>query len=118
MVNYVKAIIERVGLHEGSRYLMVQPLSVDSSATTIYPSLIEGGSLHVVRRERAIDAEWVARYMKEEEIDCLKIAPSHLKALEKEVGVERLMPREQLIIGGEASQWEFVRRLQAGAGGS
>jgi len=26
-----------------------------------------------------------------------------------------LMPREQLIIGGEAAQWEFVRRLQRGA---
>jgi len=116
MVNYLRAISERVGLHQGTQYLMVQPLTVDSSATSIYPSLCEGGCLHVATREQAIDAQWVAAYLRQHEIDCLKIAPSHLQALEKEVGAEALMPREQLIIGGEAAQWEFVRRLQERAG--
>ena len=67
-------------------------------------------------REQGVDGEWMASYIKEQEIDCLKIAPSHLKALAQEVGVSGLMPREQLIMGGEASQWEFVRQLQAEAG--
>jgi len=97
---------------------MVQPLTVDSCGTVIYPSLSQGGALHLVSKERALDGRELAEYLRREQIECLKIAPSHLGALAKTVGVEALLPRGQLIIGGEASSWEFVERLAAAAAGN
>src|SRR6185503_7111691 len=115
MLNYSAAISERVGYGSGSM-AMVQPLTVDSCGTVIYPSLSQGGVLHLVSKERALDGGGLAEYLRREQIECLKIAPSHLGALAKEVGVGALMPRGQLIIGGEASSWEVVERLAAAAG--
>src|SRR6185295_18969920 len=50
-------------------------------------------------------------------IDVLKIVPSHLAALQAGKDPERVMPRKRLILGGEASRGEWVRRLQALAPG-
>ncbi len=116
MLNYSAAISERVGYRSGGM-AMVQPLTVDSCGTVLYPSLSQGGALHLVSKERALDGAGLAEYLRREQIECLKIAPSHLGALAKEVGVGELLPRGQLIIGGEASSWEFVERLAAAAGG-
>ncbi|HEX3560510.1 MAG TPA: amino acid adenylation domain-containing protein [Pyrinomonadaceae bacterium] len=101
--NYVRGVSERLALDACRSFAMVQPLTVDSCVTAIYPPLVVGGCLHLISEERAADARELAAYFSEHRIDCLKIAPSHLAALQETSEPSRLMPRERLVIGGEAS---------------
>jgi amino acid adenylation domain-containing protein/non-ribosomal peptide synthase protein (TIGR01720 family) len=114
LLNYVYAAIERLELEPGASYAWVQPLTVDSCVTAIYPPLITGGSLHVISRERASHAQELGQYFVHHKIDCLKIAPSHLSALQaSSKQPEQLLPARCLILGGEVSHWSYVRELQS-----
>ena len=67
----------------------------------------------VVSRERSINPFALSEDFTRHPIDVLKIAPSHLAALQTGPHPERIMPRRCLIIGGEASHWEQVQGLRA-----
>ncbi|HEU4594975.1 MAG TPA: amino acid adenylation domain-containing protein, partial [Pyrinomonadaceae bacterium] len=112
ILNYHQAIVERLRLEPGARFAMVQPLTVDSSQTMLFPALCTGGTVHVITRERAADPEALMEYFVRHRIDGLKIAPSHLAALQTGRQPERLLPRRWLVIGGEASRREWVEELR------
>jgi len=114
VVNYVWAVAAGVGLDDVSRYMMVQPLTVDSSVTVLYASLLFGGELHVVDYAASLDAKYVAAYVRRRAIDCLKIAPPHLQSLMDAEG-DRVLPHKLLIVGGDVSRWEWMDRVRAAA---
>jgi amino acid adenylation domain-containing protein len=113
LVNYVQGIDRRLGLGAEARYALVQPLTVDSSVTVVYPPLITGGCLQVYSQEHSLDARLLSDYFSRDRIDCLKIAPSHLAALHVWPQPERLMPQRCLVIGGESSRYDWVAQLQS-----
>ncbi len=115
VMGYVLGMAQRVGWAPGAGYAMLQPLTVDSSVTVLWGALLGGGRLHLVSRQRAADAAALAGYFERHPIDYLKIAPSHLAALQKALPdrPQAVLPRRWLVIGGEASQWEWVKRLPA-----
>jgi len=116
ILNYVQGIEETCGLTPGASYAMVQPLSVDSSQTVIFPPLISGGALHVISEETAMDPQALEVHFARFPIDVLKIAPSHLAALwQVSPQPEQLLPRRWLILGGESSRPGWVAQLQAKA---
>jgi amino acid adenylation domain-containing protein/FkbM family methyltransferase len=112
ILNYVKGISDRLHLEPGAGFAMVQPLSVDSSQTVIFPALISGGCLHVISEDRAADPRALGDYFRRFPIDLLKIAPSHLAALHISSPPERLLPRRWLVLGGEASRRDWVENLR------
>jgi amino acid adenylation domain-containing protein len=109
--NYVHAVVAEYGMEQGGGFAMVQPLTVDSSQTMIFPALGWGGTIHLVSRELSLDAAALAQYFSGHAIDYLKIAPSHLSALLTADQPRRLLPFRGLIIGGEALHWTLVSRL-------
>jgi amino acid adenylation domain-containing protein len=111
LLTYVDAILALLDRPLGANFAMVQPLTVDSCKTTIYPPLLTGGCLYLTSREQALDPDALGAYFEQQRIDCLKIAPSHLAALMQGVRPERLLPRRWLIIGGESSRLEWVEQL-------
>jgi len=111
LLNYIWAVAERLDLDATGRYAMLQPLTVDSCQTMIFPALARGGTLHLIDEERALDARSLADYMVQQRIDYLKIAPTHLAALLDQLPSAALLPARTLIIGGEASHWDFIDRL-------
>jgi amino acid adenylation domain-containing protein len=112
LLNYTCDMIARLKVTSESSLAMVQPLTVDSCNTMLYPSLLAGGALHLISREHATDAPWLCEYFANHRISHLKIAPSHLSALHGAYS-KKVMPEDCLIIGGESSHWDFVRSLQA-----
>ncbi|HEX8177814.1 MAG TPA: amino acid adenylation domain-containing protein [Pyrinomonadaceae bacterium] len=112
ILNYALAVIERFQLEPGATYAQVQPLTVDSCNTVIYPAWLTGGCLHLISRERASDPEALNSYFRQHSIDCLKIAPSHLEALHNSSRTTRLMPLRRLVLGGEASKREWAEKLR------
>ncbi|MFB9722290.1 non-ribosomal peptide synthetase, partial [Planobispora longispora] len=108
LTAYVAGVSGLLGLAPGLRHSMVQPLTFDFGVTVFHGSLLTGGTLHLASREHATDAAWIAEHLRRDRIDLLKITPSHLAALQ----LDRL-PARTLVLGGEASRWDWVRQLRA-----
>jgi amino acid adenylation domain-containing protein len=116
LVNYSLFIQTRLGLTPGVglHFATVSTLSADLGNTSLFPALLSGVCLHVIRYETSMDGRGFARYLAEHPIDVLKITPSHLNALMMGGG-PGVLPRRYLILGGEALTWDLVGRVQ-GAG--
>lgn len=113
LVNYLEGIGKTLNVPPGAGFATVSTLSADLGNTVIYLSLSSGGCLHVISQDRITDAEAMADYMSSHKIDCLKIVPSHLEALLTASQPERILPRQCLVLGGEASRQEWIEKLQS-----
>jgi amino acid adenylation domain-containing protein len=112
LVNYLKGVQERLELPLAASYATVSTFAADLGHTMIFPALCLGGSLHVISQERASDPGAFAEYFERHHIDCLKIVPSHFESLLAWSQPEQLMPRQRLVLGGEASRPEMVENLR------
>jgi amino acid adenylation domain-containing protein/FkbM family methyltransferase len=117
IVNYVLGVSERLRLEPGMHHALVSTMAADLGNTVLFPSLVTGGCLHVISRERAENQATLSEYFAREKIDVLKIVPSHLAALQAGRNPEQVMPRKRLVLGGEASRLDWIERLRAMAPG-
>ena len=113
LMNYVKGITERLDLASQKSFATVSTLAADLGNTVIFPALTSGAALHILSQHRIADAAAMAEYLGRHAIDCLKIVPSHLKALQSGPQPERVLPCRLLILGGEASDVDWVNNLAA-----
>ena len=81
LVNYVRAIGERLQIEAGMRLGLVSTYAADLGYTMIFPALCYGGCLDVVDASRVLDASKLEEHFSRHPIDYLKIVPSHLWAL-------------------------------------
>jgi amino acid adenylation domain-containing protein/non-ribosomal peptide synthase protein (TIGR01720 family) len=113
LLNYYYAISERLDLSSYHSFATVSTFAADLGNTSIFSSLCSGGCLHVVSQERAANPETLADYFHCHPIDCLKIVPSHLAALLTASHPEQILPRQRLILGGEACRWNLIEQLES-----
>ncbi|MBD3182749.1 amino acid adenylation domain-containing protein [Candidatus Poribacteria bacterium] len=113
LMNYCFGIMEKLDFKPQRSYAMVQPLTVDACITVLFPPLILGGTLHIILREQSLDPRALGEYFKNHSIDYLKIAPSHLEMLLSSASPGEILPKDTLVIGGEASRWKWVKKLQS-----
>jgi amino acid adenylation domain-containing protein/FkbM family methyltransferase len=112
IVNYALGVAERFQFTAGMNYATVSTIAADLGNTVIFPALLTGGCLHVISQARAESQALLSEYFQREKIDVLKIVPSHLAALQTGSNPELVMPRKCLILGGEASQLDWIDRLR------
>jgi amino acid adenylation domain-containing protein/thioester reductase-like protein len=112
LLNYVNAIVETLDLAVCNDFAIVSTFAADLGNTTVFPSLCQGGCLHIVSSERASDPDALADYFHRHPVDCLKIVPSHLAALLTSSHPEWILPRQRLILGGEACHWTLIQQIQ------
>lgn len=113
LVNYTHYICRRLGLDgAGLNFATVSTPGADLGNTCIFPSLVSGGCLHVIDYDTSMDAGLFARAVADWPIDVLKITPSHLSALLGAPEGRAVLPRKFLILGGEASSWELVKKIR------
>ncbi|MEO7330760.1 MAG: amino acid adenylation domain-containing protein, partial [Minicystis sp.] len=112
LTNYVLGVGQRLALPPEASYAHVSTIAADLGNTVLFPPLCLGGCLHVLSQELVTDPDGLESYFHEEGIDCLKIVPSHLAALLAAGHPERVLPRKLLVLGGEASSWDFVRKIE------
>jgi thioester reductase-like protein len=142
LVNYVYAIIERLDISPGASFATVSTFAADLGNTMLFPALCTGGCLHIIPQETASDPQAFSNYCQRNPIEYLKIVPSHLSALLYQVSEENraktippyppyqegiskeeklvlavpskinFLPQKQLILGGEASNWELISKIQ------
>jgi amino acid adenylation domain-containing protein len=119
LVAYVRGVASRLELGGTWSYAHISTFSADLGNTVLFPPLCLGGTLHVIPEELTTDPARLGAYFTEHGVDCLKIVPSHLSALMSGSGPhpEQVLPRKLLVLGGEASSWELVARIEALAPG-
>ena len=115
VLNYVRAIQERADFCANSSFVLVSSLAADLGNTMFFPALCGGGTLHLVSEERALNPEMLGDYMKRFRIDYMKITPSHLQALLNGNRCLDVLPKRELILGGEASSWDWIKEFQSNA---
>ncbi|HKH43411.1 MAG TPA: amino acid adenylation domain-containing protein, partial [Thermoanaerobaculia bacterium] len=112
LANYVLGAMERLRLPAGSSFATVSSFAADLGNTSVFPALCGGGCLHVISEARLGDPDALGAYVRRWGVDCLKIVPSHLKALLSGADPAAVLPRRLLVLGGEASDWSLVRQVR------
>ncbi|WP_413173260.1 non-ribosomal peptide synthetase [Anabaena azotica] len=113
LFNYINTIAHQFNLPQTANYATVSSLSADLGNTMIFPSLCRGGCLHIISSARVGNALELAEYCRQHPIDCLKIVPSHLTALlAANPSAAAILPRQRLILGGEAASWKLISQIQ------
>ncbi|MEH2243333.1 amino acid adenylation domain-containing protein [Nostoc sp.] len=112
LFNYLYGILAKLDLPIASSFATVSTFAADLGNTAIFPALCTGGCLHLISQERATNPEAFADYCDRYSIDCLKIVPSHLNALLSASQPHKILPRQRLILGGEALSWNLIEKLQ------
>jgi amino acid adenylation domain-containing protein/thioester reductase-like protein len=115
ILNYLHAIIDKLEVPAGASFATVSTFAADLGNTAIFPALCMGGCLHIVSQDRASDPEALAEYFQRHPIDCLKIVPSHLATLLESSASPSILPRQCLVLGGEAASWDLVEKIQQSA---
>jgi amino acid adenylation domain-containing protein len=114
LASYVASVVGRVGFGgEGRRYALLQAVATDLGNTVLLASLVTGGQLHIVDADTVVEPDALRAYLAEHDIDYLKIVPSHLAALAAMDGLDGLLPRRSLVLGGEAAPLGLVEQLLA-----
>ncbi|MEW6737855.1 MAG: amino acid adenylation domain-containing protein, partial [Acidobacteriota bacterium] len=111
LVNYLSAIVDRLEFHSDMQFATVSTFAADLGNTVVFPSLCIGGCLHIISQQRTTDAKALSQYFSQHNIDCLKIVPSHLKSLLSFDYPHSLLPRQRLVLGGEAASWDLIAKL-------
>ncbi len=111
LFNYLNGILARLELPTGASLATVSTLAADLGNTAIFPSLCTGGCLHMISQERAFDPNALADYFCRYPIDFLKIVPSHMAALLTASHPEQILPGQCLVLGGEATGWDLIKKL-------
>ncbi|MDZ8257280.1 amino acid adenylation domain-containing protein [Nostoc sp. ChiQUE01b] len=112
LLNYLNGITQRLDLSATTNFATVSTLAADLGNTSIFAALCTGGCLHVLSAECATDSAALAKYCRTHPIDCLKIVPSHLATLLAAAPSDSILPRQQLILGGEAANWQLIEQIQ------
>jgi amino acid adenylation domain-containing protein len=116
LANYSAFICRKLGIRDGApqlHFATVSTISADLGNTCIFPALISGSCVHVISYETAMAGSIFAEYIAKNNVDVLKITPSHLTALLTSSAGQSVLPRHFLITGGEALSWDLVDRIQA-----
>ncbi|GAA4316755.1 hypothetical protein GCM10023149_13960 [Mucilaginibacter gynuensis] len=111
LTDYVYGLDAQINISSCRRFGIVSSMSTDLGNTVLYGSLLYGGELHVFSKAKASHIEDMHAYVEDNRIDCIKIVPSHWKALSPEPGAP-LLPSKLIIFGGEALPAEAVQRIQ------
>ena len=111
IVNYSCSLIKIINVKPSSNFANVSTFSADLGNTVIFPCLLTGGCLHIISHEIASDTNAIGEYFSSNQIDYLKIVPSHLAALLTSSNPELVLPNETLILGGEASSSDWVETI-------
>ena len=115
LANYtasIGALLAAGGDLVGLVFGVVSAISTDLGNTSIFTPLVSGGSIRLISAEAAMDGDSLACELAGQQLDVLKIAPSHLRAL-LAADANDLLPRRWLVVGGEVLSWDLVEQIRS-----
>lgn len=110
--TYVEAVSAVLGLAGCRRFALTSTVAADLGNTVLFGALRLGACLVVADEAEMADGAAFAAFLRQHEIDCAKLVPSHLAAL---LDAPELVLPATLILGGEATPKALVERILAAA---
>ncbi|MDZ5634894.1 non-ribosomal peptide synthetase [Janthinobacterium sp. GMG1] len=111
LAAYVAGVMPRLALPPQASMSALSSLTADLGYTAWFGALLSGRTLRLIGDAQSADPEVLADLLEAQPLDCLKIVPSHLKALLSASRPERLLPLHCLVLGGEGLDPALVRRV-------
>jgi amino acid adenylation domain-containing protein/non-ribosomal peptide synthase protein (TIGR01720 family) len=110
--NYVQGVLTELALPETVKSMaMVSTVAADLGNTTLFGALCSGRTLHLISTDVAFDPDAFAQYMTTHHIEVLKIVPSHLHGLLSAAEPQNVLPKQLLIVGGEATSQSLLSQI-------
>jgi len=106
VIDYFYGLLAATNVNACSSFGLVSTMAADLGNTVVYAALLTGGTLQIFSVEEAIDAKRMAG----QQLDCIKIVPSHWKALQD--GEQLFLPEKCLIFGGEALTGDVIEIIR------
>ncbi|WP_192564158.1 non-ribosomal peptide synthetase [Pseudomonas gozinkensis] len=108
LLNYTAQASQALGLEQCRNVGFSSTVAADLGNTALFGALFSGATLHVASDEQMQDGALFAEYLQQQQIDCLKIVPSHLAAL---LDSERATLPRTLVLGGEPIATTLIERI-------
>jgi amino acid adenylation domain-containing protein len=112
LAHYAAALGQRLQARAGSRWATLATVAADLGLTCVFAALQAGDPLVLPDATLAFDPPGWADFLAQQPVDCLKIAPSHLRGLLALADAGRVLPRELLILGGEGFDTALLARIR------
>ncbi|MEO7455043.1 MAG: amino acid adenylation domain-containing protein [Gemmatimonadaceae bacterium] len=114
VVHYTRGVTRVLGDVDCLHFGLVSTLAADLGNTSVYPALLNGGTLHVLAKGETTEPASFAEYVRAHPLDVLKVTPNHLMALVagrtgRELGA--VLPSRWIVLGGEALRPDVARAL-------
>ncbi|WP_212004575.1 non-ribosomal peptide synthetase [Chitinophaga sp. HK235] len=113
LLDYLSGLQAALPITDCHSFALLAGIATDLGNTILYHALTSGGSLHLFTKRMINDSEKLQTYFSSHSIDCLKIVPSHWKALSS---VNLLLPAKLLIFGGEVLDADVTTRIFSSRG--
>jgi len=109
---YVDAVSERLDLTPEAHLTALSTVAADLGNTALFGALGTGRTLRLIPEHASLDPEVLAAILSAEPVGCLKIVPGHLAALLSGTRPEAILPRQCLVLGGEALTTTLTDRIR------
>jgi amino acid adenylation domain-containing protein len=114
VVHYTRAISGVLAPRDGWHFGLASTLAADLGNTSLFPSLLSGGTLHTMSKAVTTEPAQFVEYVTAHPLDVLKLTPNHLLALVAgRTGGElaAVLPKQWIVLGGEALRPDVARVL-------
>ncbi len=115
LATYLDGVVSRLDLAADRSFACVTTFAADLGFTMIFSALSTGGTLHVVSAAAAADAEVLGDRLRSAGIECMKLVPSHLRALLASADEAAALPVRQVVLGGETLDRDLVADIRGRA---
>jgi amino acid adenylation domain-containing protein len=102
LTDYTLGVIEKTNIEDCQTFGHVSTIAADLGNTVLFPALVVGGELRIIAKEDIINTVRLQEF----NLDCVKMTPSHWKALQTKEHF--FTPNKCLILGGETFSSEIL----------
>ncbi|MCE7996673.1 MAG: amino acid adenylation domain-containing protein [Roseivirga sp.] len=110
--NYASWAAEKYVGNESGSFPLFTSISFDLTLTSVFTPLITGNAIVIYNDDEVNEQHMVIRALKDNQVDIIKLTPSHLRLLRdvdlSELGEIRL---QKMILGGEALDTGLAREI-------
>ncbi len=109
-VHYTRAVSRVLGATDGIVFGLMSTLAADLGNTSLFPSLLGGGTLHVFDKASTTEPARFAAEVEARPLDILKTTPNLLEALtagRRGSDLAAILPRACIVLGGEPLRLDF-----------
>jgi len=108
--DYSSGLVTSLDIQISYQYGLLSTLSADLGNTSLFSSIITGGTLHLFSKSNLMNALFLNSYFNNHRIDFIKIVPKHWLSLE--YNDEMLIPKEGIIFGGDVFLPSILEKIK------